>query len=57
MQIAIYNRALSEDDFSIYKKIFETLSRYDIKPVIFEPFVEKLKESVKRMEKTNGKSK
>jgi NAD+ kinase len=43
MQIAIYNRALSEDDFSIYKKIFETLSRYDIKPVIFEPFVEKLK--------------
>ena len=43
MQIAIYNRALSEDDFSIYKKIFETLSWFDIKPVIFEPFVEKLK--------------
>jgi NAD+ kinase len=43
MQIAIYNRALSENDFSIYQKIFETLSHYDIKPVIFEPFVEKLK--------------
>ena len=43
MQIAIYNRALSDDDFSIYKKMFEILSRYNIKPVIFEPFVEKLK--------------
>ena len=43
MQIAIYNRALSDDDFSIYQKMFEILLRYDIKPVIFEPFVEKLK--------------
>jgi NAD+ kinase len=43
MQIAIYNRALSDDDFSIYQKMFEILSRYNIKPVIFEPFVEKLK--------------
>jgi NAD+ kinase len=44
MHIAVYNRALSEDDFSIYKKIFETFQKHDVVPVIFESFVSKLKE-------------
>lgn len=44
MQIAVYNRALKNEDLIIFNEVFALFSKYEITPVIYEDLAHKLKQ-------------